>query len=137
MKDRTKRTLFWLPRVLAIVFIVFISLFSLDVFVEGRGFWETLAALVVHLLPTFVLILLLIVAWRREWIGAVLFGLAGVWYTLSILPQSGLSPAAKLNWGMIIAWPAFIIAGLFFFNWLRHDELRMKKKPGSEAGEGS
>jgi hypothetical protein len=129
MTDLSKRTLFWLPRVLAIGFIVFISLFALDVFGKGYNFQETLAALIVHLLPTFVLILILIVAWRWEWIGTVLFSLAGVWYTLTILPKSDMSPAVKLNWCMTIAWPAFIIAGLFFFNWLRHDELRTRTKP--------
>jgi glucose-6-phosphate-specific signal transduction histidine kinase len=108
-------------------YIAFISMFALDVFGQGFGFWDTLAALVIHLLPTFVLILTLILAWRWEWVGAVLFGSAGALYTLTVLPKSNLSSEVKLIWCMSIAVPAFIIAGLFFFNWLRHDELRKKR----------
>ena len=71
MTSLSKRLLFWTPRALAIVFIAFLSLFALDVFGEGYGFWQTLLALVIHLIPTWILIALLILAWRWEWIGAV------------------------------------------------------------------
>jgi hypothetical protein len=123
----SRRILFWLPRVLSIGFITFISLFALDVFGEELGFWKTLAALVIHLLPTFVLILILILAWHWEWIGAVLFLSAGALYMLTVLPKPFLSPVLKLTWCMTIALPALIIAGLFLFNWLQHDELRKRR----------
>ena len=38
-------TLFWTPRVAGILFVLFLSIFALDVFGETRGFWETLLAL--------------------------------------------------------------------------------------------
>ena len=44
MKRPVKRTLFWAPRILCILFAVFVSLFALDVFGEGYGFWETILA---------------------------------------------------------------------------------------------
>jgi len=51
MKKKTKKALYWAPRIIAILFIVFISLFALDVFIEGYGFWETIVALFMHLVP--------------------------------------------------------------------------------------
>ena len=63
----------WTPRVLSILFACFISLFALDVFVEGRPWTEILVALLIHLIPTYLLILVLVLAWRRPWIGAAAY----------------------------------------------------------------
>ncbi len=47
------------------------------VFAETKGFLETLTALVLHLVPTFLVVVLLVFAWRRELIGVIAFaGLA-------------------------------------------------------------
>jgi len=68
-----KRVLFWTPRVLCILFAIFLSLFSLDVFSEGYGFWETILALLIHLVPVYIVVIALVIAWRWEWVGASLF----------------------------------------------------------------
>ena len=68
MSTISKRLLFWLPRGFCLLFAAFISLFALDVFSEGYSLGETLVALFMHLIPTFVILLALAVAWRREWI---------------------------------------------------------------------
>ena len=73
MNSNTKRWLYWLPRVLSILFALFISLLALDVFGEGYNFWETLVALFMHLIPTFILVAVLAIAWRWERVGAALF----------------------------------------------------------------
>lgn len=101
-----KGALFWAPRVLSIAFIAFLSLFALDVFGEGYGFWKTLLALKLHLIPSLVLIAVLVLAWRWEWIGAVLFAAAGMLYVILVLPRPIL-PAMKLIWIAIIAGPGF------------------------------
>ena len=123
MSDFSKRTLFWAPRVLSIIFIAFVSLFALDVFNEHAGLWQTLVALTMHLIPSFVLIVVLVLAWRWEWIGAALYGAAGLLYVTLTLSRP-LPPATKLTWILTIAGPALIIAGLFLANWLKHDQLR-------------
>jgi hypothetical protein len=112
-----------MPRVLSIAFIAFLSLFALDVFSEGYGFLETIAALFMHLIPSFVLIGVLALAWRWEFIGAALFGAAGTFYLVSVVGES-LPAAAKLSRSLIIAGPAFLIAILFLANWLKRAELR-------------
>jgi len=44
--------IYWTPRILSIVFVLFLALFSLDVFDGNYGFWGTLLALFMH---TFIL----------------------------------------------------------------------------------
>jgi len=125
MSEVSKRVLYWAPRAISIAFIVFLSLFALDVFGSGQGFWKTLAALVMHLLPSLVLIVVLVLAWRWEWIGAALYAAAGALYVVWAW-QRPIPPATKLIWILTIAGPAFLIAVLFLANWLKHGELRTK-----------
>ncbi|RPH91931.1 MAG: hypothetical protein EHM72_18180, partial [Calditrichaeota bacterium] len=75
-----RKLLYWSPRVLCIVFAAFTALFAMDVFDGSRGFLETLLALFMHLIPTFALIAVLVVSWRWEWIGGVVFILLAVLY---------------------------------------------------------
>jgi len=120
-----RRTLFWTPRVLAMAYIAFLSMFALDVFGEQHSFWRILVALLIHLIPAFVLLAGLILAWRWEWVGAALYAAAGVLYVAWVL-QLPLAPALKINWVLTIAGPTFLIAALFLANWLKHDELHPK-----------
>ena len=52
MTEVSKKVLYWAPRVSCIAFALFLSLFAMDVFGEGLGFWRTLFALFLHLIPT-------------------------------------------------------------------------------------
>ena len=122
MTGLSERVLFWTPRILSIAYIVFLSLFALDVFREGYSFWRTGLALVIHLIPALVLVVVLILAWRWEWIGAALYASAGTLYVITVLPLR-IPPAAKFNWILTIAGPAFLLAAMFLANWWRHCEL--------------
>jgi hypothetical protein len=124
MTQLSKRTLFWTPRVLSILFIAFLSMFALDVFGEGLGFWRTLQALSIHLIPSFVLIAALVLAWRWEWIGAALYAAAGALYVVWVLQHPHLPAAVKMSWILVIAVPAFAIAALFLVNWLKRAGIR-------------
>jgi hypothetical protein len=77
MKESVKRLVFWTPRILCTLFAAFISVFALDVFGEGYGFWETVVALLMHLIPTGVILIVLAIAWRWEWVGGALFTALG------------------------------------------------------------
>ncbi len=112
------RALYWAPRLLAIAFILFLSMFALDVFDEQRGLAETLGALAMHLIPSFVLTAVLIFAWRWEWIGTALFTFAGILYITWVATLSRpVPPAMRMLWILTIAGPAFLIAALFLANW--------------------
>jgi hypothetical protein len=106
-----RRALFWAPRALCILFIGFVSLFALDVFQEGRSFWPTVAALAIHLIPSFVMIAALAVAWRWEWVGTLLFGVCGVFFSIIVRAPW---------WGKaMFAAPCLLTAWLFYLNWRR------------------
>ena len=40
MSNSSRRALYWAPRALSILYILFLSMFALDVFSEGRGFFS-------------------------------------------------------------------------------------------------
>jgi hypothetical protein len=125
MSNLSKRALFWTPRALSIAFIAFLSLFAMDVFDEHLGFWQVVLALIVHLIPVFVLIAALVLAWRWEWVGAALYAVAGLLYVAWVVSMSRpVPPAIRLVWILTIAGPAFVIAALFLANWLKRGELR-------------
>ncbi len=118
MKIVTKRILFWTPRLLCFAFAAFLTLFALDVFGQGYGFWGTLLAFIMHQIPVFVLLLILAVAWRWEWIGAVLFAAAGVFYL--VMAWGEFDWIAYLS----ITGPLFLIALLFLINWIKREAIR-------------
>jgi hypothetical protein len=118
MKKPVKRVVFWMPRILCVLFAVFISLFALDVFGEGYDFWETIVALLMHLIPTGIILIALVIAWRWEWVGAILFVVLGVWYTIMAWGEFGWTTY------LVIVGPLFLVGALFLANWLYRAELR-------------
>ncbi|NMB70474.1 hypothetical protein GYA27_04780 [candidate division WWE3 bacterium] len=93
-----RQTFYWLPRVLAILYIVFISMFALDVFEEPQ--W--LLALLMHLIPSYILIIMTIIAWKHEKPGGLLFIAGGIFLFVFTRFES-----------LIISIPALVIGGLF------------------------
>jgi hypothetical protein len=81
MKTKTPE-IHWLPRIFCILAILFVSMVALDSFEPGTPFWSQIAAFLIHLIPTYVLIIFLWVAWKWEFIGGIAFIVIG----------SGLSP---------------------------------------------
>ena len=77
MKMSTK-ILHWIPRILCILAILFVSLFALDAFSPERTFWQNAAAFLIHLIPSFVLLAILFIAWRWEKVGGIILLIVGV-----------------------------------------------------------
>ena len=105
-----KQALYWTPRVLGICMAAFLSIFAADVFGEGYTFWETITALFMHLVPTYVVVIVLAVAWRWELTGALLFVGLGVFY---IVWAWGLFPWVNY---LTISGPLFVTGALFLLN---------------------
>ena len=95
----------------SILFALFISLFALDVFGKSYVFPDVLWDLLVHMVPTMLIILALIVVWRWEWIGTVMFaGLAAFYIIMT---------AFREHWGayLTIHLPLLVIAILWLIAW--------------------
>jgi len=120
MKNNDQHTgiVIWTARIMGIAFAAFISIFAMDVFSEGYGFWETLPALFIHLVPTFLVILVLILAWKWEWIGGIIFSVLGIIYIIS--------GWGKIDWTAfaLISGPLFLIGILFFIGWYQKKHQR-------------
>jgi hypothetical protein len=101
----------WTARTMGIAFAVFISIFAMDVFSEGYSFWEIVLVLFMHLIPTFLVILVLIFSWKREWIGGVAFLILDSYYVFT--------KWGKIDWSgfAMISIPLFTLAILFFISW--------------------
>src|SRR5664279_1962009 len=77
MKSSTK-IYQWLPRILCIMAILFVSLFALDAFAPGLTIWQQLKDFFIHLTPSFILVSILLVAWKWEFVGGIIFLLIGI-----------------------------------------------------------
>ncbi len=115
-----KRILFWCPRILCLLFALFLSMFALDVFGENYGFWETILALFMHLIPTWIVLVVLAFCWRWEWIGGILFPALGVFYLITFW--------GRFHWTVyvVISGPLFLLSLLFLANWWYRAELRQQ-----------
>jgi len=118
MKMVVKKWLYWAPRALGVAFILFMSLFALDVFGTGRGFWATALALLMHLIPVFFAAIVLALSWRWEWVGAILFTVLGLLYVVWAW--------GRFNWAAytFISGPPFLLGALFLLNWVYRAEIR-------------
>lgn len=112
MNHTLKQILFWTPRLAGILFVLFLSLFALDVFGMGYSLWETLAALFVHLIPSILLAIAIALAWKWEWIGAALFIGWGIFY--AFFAPRGFEWSSFL---LIAVLPA-LIGFLFLAGWV-------------------
>jgi hypothetical protein len=120
-KRKVGKALYWTPRIISIIFILFLAMFSLDVFGNGYTFWETVVALLMHNIPVFVLLILLLISWKKEIVGAYTFFIAGLIY-IGFMVYNAISTGGEWYWlsySLIIAGPAFFIGYLFYLNWKR------------------
>ena len=81
MPVKVGKFIYWTPRILSILFILFLAMFSLDVIEPGRSVGDIIIGLIMHNIPVFILTGLLVIAWKHEAVGAVTFISAGVLYS--------------------------------------------------------
>jgi len=79
--QKGRKIVHWTPRIICIVAILFLSLFALDSFSPDLTIWQQLKAFLIHLIPSFVLTGILIVAWKREFLGGLIFALVGLGFS--------------------------------------------------------
>jgi len=72
------RVFYWLPRIICILAILFVSMFALDSFGPGRTIWQQIAAFLIHLVPSYILIAILVIAWKWEFVGGIVFAVIGL-----------------------------------------------------------
>jgi len=96
----------WTPRVLGLLFSLFVALFALDVF-DGRYGLDLALALGVHLAPAAMVLAATFAGWRRPVVGGLLFMLLAGGYVLLA------GPDRPWSWYLAIAAPAAFVGALF------------------------
>jgi hypothetical protein len=130
--SRLASTIRWAARILGILAIAFISLFALDVFSEGVGLGQKIVAFLLHMIPSFVLIIVLIIGWKHELVGGVLMtvvGLAASVFVYSLNYGRSHSVSRGLQTAAVTGVP-FVIVGLLF---LISHFLHRPKTPAGQA----
>jgi len=104
-----------LPRISSIGFILFLSLFSLDVFSEYSGV-DIVLPLLIHLIPSFVLLVVSLISWKYDFIGVVVFWSVAVFYVFVV----GFN--RPWSWYVGISGSVIIVGILFLLSWFQKRE---------------
>jgi hypothetical protein len=112
ISPRLAKVIHWAPRIAAILIILFISLFSLDVFEMEASPLELLGGFLIHNIPSIAMLALLAFAWKRPAVGFVAFLVAGALFAFLFVREAESLPNL-----LIFVFPILLIAGLFFADW--------------------
>ena len=112
INPRLEKIIYWAPRIAAITIIIFVGLFSLDVFEEEASPFELLSGFLIHNIPSIVMLLLLIFAWKRPAVGFVAFLVVAILFALFFVRNLEMLPNL-----LLFVFPLLLIAGLFYADW--------------------
>jgi len=115
VKTFSARFLLWAPRVAGVLFAGFLGLFALDAFGAGEPLSRTIPAFLIHLIPAYLVLGVVAIAWRFEWVGALACVALAIGY--------GVLVKWRMDWVAGISGPLLFLALLFFWSWRHHDEL--------------
>lgn len=110
------KVLRWTPRIICMLAILFISMFAVDAFSPKLAIWEQLLGFLIHLIPSLVLVVILVLSWKREIIGGIFFTVIGIALTPIIFTLNyKMNHSVGLSLGIVamITLP-FIVAGVLF-----------------------
>jgi hypothetical protein len=112
ISPRREKIIHWAPRIATILIIFFISLFSLDVFEMEATPLELLGGLLIHNIPSILMLVLLIFAWERPAIGFAAFFVFALLFALVFVREGNALPSL-----LLIVLPILLIALLFYADW--------------------
>ncbi len=120
MTEPVRRILFWTPRVVCILLALFVSVFALDSFGGGQPVWRQIVAFLIHLIPVYLLVAVLAVTWRWEWVGAIIFPALGLWYMYLT--------RLRFHWSVYLTLTGvpILLGVLFLAGWIFRAQIRQR-----------
>ena len=109
----------WIPRILTIAFIIFISLFALDSFGTSDPWYMEVLGFLIHLIPTYILLAILIVFWKKPIYSGVSYIILAIFFTIFFNTYRNI-----YSFILISILPAFI--GILFL--IFKDTIQLKRK---------
>ena len=103
------RILRWSARILMILAIIFMFVFSFDVFDGSGSFGRKMLGFLISNIPVLILTAFLVVAWKRELAGGILIILA----TITLMIKFHVFTS---NTGALIIFVPFLLSGLLFIS---------------------
>ena len=118
-KRKVSKFIYWAPRILSIIFVLFLALFSLDVFENNYTFWQTVIGLLMHNIPAIILLIVLVISWKHEIVGVIAFAITGLAIILFLIIAERASRYEIIFPVIFVLCPALLISILFYINWKR------------------
>jgi len=109
MKEKSFKMIYWVPRIFCILFILFTGLFAFEEQVFGGAFF-------IHLIPTAILFIILVISWKFELVGGTIFIILGIIWTFFY------STFENMLSFLLLSLPIILIGFLFLWNYLIHKE---------------
>lgn len=103
-----RKLMFWIPRVLAVLIILFVIMFSLDSFEGTEPFWKKVLGFLINNIFAFIIIASLIAGWKKDII-------AGVLFILITLAGCIFFHSFRGNPGSLIVMAPVLLTGMLFF----------------------
>lgn len=99
----------WIARGLAVCLSLFLALFALDELEPGKPLGRTVIDVLIHLWPTMLVLIVVALSWRRQWIGAIAF----------VALAAGYAAMARfrVDWVLVISGPLLTIGLLHLWSW--------------------
>jgi hypothetical protein len=101
------KLLYWIPRIIAILSILFMLLFSLDAFSGNETVVRKLLGFFMNSIPVLIITGILIIAWKWELAGGILF-------VLSFFVAAVFFRSFSRNPASLIVITPFLITGILF-----------------------
>ena len=120
----------WTARVICMLAIAFVMMFSADCFGGNVKLSEQLLCFFMHNIPSFILIIWLLIAWKWEFIGGLTFvfmGLLASLFVFNLNYNRNHSVWMSLSIILMITFP-FVVVGILFLvsDWLKKKQAANK-----------
>ena len=113
-----------MPRILSIIFVLFLTILSGDVFEENLDFWQTVLGLLIHNIPALLLAVIVWISWKYEIVGGIAFILAGIVHMVFSIIRETIDPwYITLAISLVLDGPAFLIGILFLVGWFKKKKI--------------
>ena len=106
--------LYWLGRVLSFAFLIILLMFSFDVFEIDDTFMNLALGFLIHNIPMLILLISIIVGWKKEWIPSITFLVGSIFIFLLLWINKGF---AYTRFVLPIVIPGILVSILYFISW--------------------
>ena len=106
---QTSRFFVWAPRVAGLLAALFLATFALDAFSDTSSILAAMPGFLIHLIPAFLLVAVIWLAWHKPLVGALVFLAFAAIYTVNTLHRP--------DWIAVIAGPLALVGALYLLSW--------------------